>query len=136
MAHSALVVHGAPIGALPPVAVPPLVVPPLVPVPAPVVPGGSHLPSVQLTLQQSRPVAQVPAVAVHCVKHFLSAPQWPEQQSPSFWQNAWLPRQALGGGIQRFVSLSQRSLSFVAKQQPRWLPEVQSSPVGRQVEFA
>jgi hypothetical protein len=112
VAHWSFVVHGVPTGPAP-VPTPPLVVPP------PAGAGASHLPFVQLALQQSRPVVHVPASAVHCVKHFLSAPQWPEQQSPSTAQVAALPRHALGGAMQRFVSLSQRSLSFVAKQQPR-----------------
>lgn len=41
-----------------------------------------------------------------------------------------------GGSPRISFSLSQRSLAVVARQQPRCGPDVQVSPVGRQVEFA
>jgi hypothetical protein len=98
--------------------------------------GGSHVPLVQLDVQQSAPVLHGPRAGAHTTVHvMLAVSQCFEQQSPSLEHAAFCPRQAPGGRPHR-PFWSHRSLSFVAPQQPELWPFPQSSPVGRQVEFA
>jgi hypothetical protein len=69
-------------------------------------------------VQQSAPAVQLALAAAHGVVHVpLAASQWFEQQSPSAAHVAFWPRQPPGGNPQR-PSLSQRSSSLVAPQQP------------------
>lgn len=101
--------------------------------------GASHDPLVQLAAQQSAPVVHPPLVGTHGVEHFfVPGSQWPEQQSASAAHVAVVPRHADGGSPHRggLTVLSQRSSVGVARQHPLCGPELQVSPVGRQVEFA
>ncbi len=98
--------------------------------------GGSHVPFVQLDVQQSAPVVHAPATGVHTtVQLLLFGSQCFEQQSPAALHEAVWPRHAPGGSPQRPLG-SHKSSSFVAPQQPEFCPFPQSSPVGRHVELA
>jgi hypothetical protein len=98
--------------------------------------GASQRRFVQLEEQQSAPTAHAALVAAQTVTQALVAgSQCSEQQSPSEAHAAFWPRHAPGGSPHR-PSGSQRSSSLVAPQQPDCGPLPQSSPVGRQREFA
>jgi hypothetical protein len=80
-------------------------------------------------LQQSASSVQAPVVAVQGVRH-VPMSQTPRQQSTFASHDAPWPRQVSAPKPQRSVDSSH------SWQQPRLVPEVQSSPVGRQSGFA
>jgi hypothetical protein len=92
---------------------------------------GPQCPLVQAPLQHSAAVVQAAASGAQAVLHvWLAGSQVPRQQSVSLPQVAPDARQVVGARSQRFV----RSLQLF-EQQPRPVPEVQDSPVGRQSRF-
>ena len=108
-----------------------------VPPPPPPGMGASQLPLVQLAAQQSAPVKHAPLVGTQATagsQVFVVVSQCLPQHSPSVAHVAWRPLHAVGGSVQR--PFTHRSFLLVAPQQPDWGPELQSSPVGRHVEFA
>lgn len=111
--------------------------------------GAPQTPFTQPPLQQSSQRVTHPFVAQavhaapsarHAAAHFFVAgSQRPPQHSASAVQAAVMPLHVVFGRPQRDspkASFTQRSSSFVRRQHPLCEPDPQTSPVGRQVEFA
>jgi hypothetical protein len=96
--------------------------------------GMPQLPAVQVLEQHPAPLVQAPPTGVHGVLHTcVVESQTPRQHCASAVHAAPSPRQVSPPNMQRFGS-ALSSHTFV--QQPRPEPDVQVSPVGRQLRFA
>ena len=98
------------------------------------VPGAPQAPAVQLLEQQPAALVQAPPTGAHGVLQTCAVgSQTPRQHCASAVHAALSPRQVSLPNMQRFGSaLSSHTLV----QQPRPEPDVQVSPVGRQLRFA
>jgi hypothetical protein len=96
--------------------------------------GIAQLPAVQVLVQQPALLVQLPPMGVHGVLHTcVVGSQMPRQHCPSLVHAAVSPRQVSAPNAQRFGSIDS---SQTVVQQPRPEPDVQVSPVGRQLRFA
>ena len=94
--------------------------------------GGWHVPPTQPKLQQSAFWVQADPFGTHVVRQIrwpLTTLHSPRQQSALVVQPAFCGRQVVGPKSQRSV------VSLQTSQQPRPVPLVQSSPVGRQLRL-
>ena len=96
--------------------------------------GGAQLPAVQVLEQQPALLVHAPPTGVHGVLQTrIVGSQIPRQHCASVVHAALSPRQVSLPKPQRFGSIVS---SQTLVQQPRPEPEVQVSPVGRQLRFA
>ena len=96
--------------------------------------GMPQLPAVQVLEQQPAPFVQAPPTGVQGVLQTrVVGSQTPRQHCASAVHAAPSPRQVSLPNMQRFGSTSS---SHTLVQQPRPEPDVQVSPVGRQLRFA
>jgi len=96
--------------------------------------GVPQVPAVQVLEQQAALPLQAPPAGVHGVLHTcVAGSQMPRQHCVSAVQAAPSPRQVSAPKRQRFGSIVSSQTSV---QQPRPEPDVQVSPVGRQLRFA
>jgi hypothetical protein len=96
--------------------------------------GVPQLPAVQLLEQHAALLAQAPPTGAQGVLHRCEAgSQTPRQHWASAVQAAPSPRHVSPPNLQRFGSIVS---SHTSVQQPRPEPDVQVSPVGRQLRFA
>jgi hypothetical protein len=98
------------------------------------VPGGAQAPTVQLLEQHPVLPVHVPPTGVHGVLQTrVAGSHAPRQHCPSVVHAAFSPRQVSAPNMQRFGSWLSSQTSV---QQPRPEPDVQVSPVGRQLRLA